>query len=121
MNAQNFRRLLLRVFGSRNLQTNARSLQIRRKLQVALAKPWVSPLAAETAFRFSFRRTADGISPSGYSQTQDWQRQIRKCAEEQDWASALRVLDQEISRAPNDMDVRAWRPHIGTYTHSKYV
>src|SRR5579862_1690245 len=55
-------------------------------------------------------------SPSGISQTaapsQDWQMQIRKYAEKQDWNSALRVVDQEISRAPEDMDVRAWRARI---------
>jgi tetratricopeptide (TPR) repeat protein len=56
------------------------------------------------------------VSPSGYSQTQDWQKQIRKYAEEQDWASALRVVDLEISRAPNDMDVRAWRARILTWS-----
>ncbi len=38
--------------------------------------------------------------------------QIRKYAEKQDWNSALRVVDQEISRAPEDMDVRAWRARI---------
>jgi len=28
------------------------------------------------------------------------------------WTSALRVVDQEISHAPNDTDVRAWRARI---------
>ena len=53
------------------------------------------------------------VSPvSGSSQTPDWQNEIRKCAEAQDWASALRVVDRELSLSPNDMDVRSWRPRI---------
>jgi tetratricopeptide (TPR) repeat protein len=71
-------------------------------------RPWPSKLL----FGFLLGALLTAFSPSGYSQTQDWQKQIRKCAEEQDWASALRVVDQEISRAPNDMDVRAWRARI---------
>ena len=56
------------------------------------------------------------FSPCGHSQTPDWQKRIRGFIEEQDWASALRVVDQEISRAPNDMDVRAWRARILTWS-----
>lgn len=53
---------------------------------------------------------------SGSSQTPNWQKDIRKYAEAQDWDSALRVVDQEISRSPNDMDVRAWRARILTWS-----
>ena len=42
----------------------------------------------------------------------DWQSQVRKYAEAQDWESAMRLVDQEISRAPQDMDVRAWRARV---------
>ena len=53
------------------------------------------------------------IIPSfGSSQTPNWQKDIRKYVEAQDWASALRVADQEIARAPNDMNVLAWRARI---------
>lgn len=41
-----------------------------------------------------------------------WQAQVRKYCEAQKWDSALRVVDQELSRAPQDMDVRAWRARI---------
>jgi len=37
---------------------------------------------------------------------------VRKYAEAQDWKSALRIVDQEVSRAPQDMDVRAWRARV---------
>jgi tetratricopeptide (TPR) repeat protein len=48
----------------------------------------------------------------GQSATPDWQLQIRRYSEKQDWESALRLVDQEISRAPQDMDVRAWRARV---------
>lgn len=41
-----------------------------------------------------------------------WQEQVRKCAEQQDWTAALHVVDGEIARAPQDMDIRAWRARV---------
>jgi len=61
---------------------------------------------------FLFGALLAAYPTSGQSQMQDWLKQMRKYSEEQDWASALRVVDQEISRSPNDMDVRAWRARI---------
>lgn len=49
---------------------------------------------------------------SGQSTTPDWQLQVRMYSEKKDWESALRIVDQEISRAPQDMDVRAWRARV---------
>ena len=48
----------------------------------------------------------------GQSQIPDWQIQVRKYCDAKDWESALRVVDQEISRAPQDMDIRAWRARV---------
>jgi tetratricopeptide (TPR) repeat protein len=48
----------------------------------------------------------------GQDQTPDWQTQVRKYSEVQDWESALRIVDQEVARAPQDMDVRAWRARV---------
>jgi tetratricopeptide (TPR) repeat protein len=48
----------------------------------------------------------------GQVQAPDWQAQVRKYAEAQDWKSALRIVDQELARAPQDMDVRAWRARV---------
>jgi tetratricopeptide (TPR) repeat protein len=42
----------------------------------------------------------------------EWQAQVRKYAEAQDWPSAMRVVDREVARAPQDMDVRAWRARV---------
>ncbi len=48
----------------------------------------------------------------GQAQAPDWQTQVRKHCEAQDWEPALRIVDQEIARAPQDMDVRAWRARV---------
>lgn len=48
----------------------------------------------------------------GQSPSSDWQAQVRKLSDKKDWASAMRVVDQEIARAPADMDVRAWRARV---------
>jgi len=41
-----------------------------------------------------------------------WQEEVRRCAEAHDWIAAMRIVDHEISRAPQDMDVHAWRARI---------
>ena len=45
-------------------------------------------------------------------QAADWQPQVRKYAEAKDWDSALRLVEKQIARAPQDMDVRAWRARV---------
>jgi len=54
------------------------------------------------------------VAPPFYGQDQagDWQARVRKYSEAGDWASALRIVDNEIARAPQDMDVRAWRARV---------
>jgi tetratricopeptide (TPR) repeat protein len=42
----------------------------------------------------------------------EWQAQVRKYAEAQDWPSAMKIVDREVARAPQDMDVRAWRARV---------
>lgn len=46
------------------------------------------------------------------SQVPAWQAQIRKYAEAKDWESAMSLVEHEIARAPQDMDVRAWRARL---------
>src|SRR6266702_1122117 len=48
----------------------------------------------------------------GQDKTPDWQTQVRKYAEAQDWDSAMRIVDREVARSPQDMDVRAWRARV---------
>src|SRR6266700_2459854 len=46
------------------------------------------------------------------NQAADWQAQVRKYAEGKNWDSAIRLVEQQIARAPQDMDVRAWRARV---------
>jgi len=48
------------------------------------------------------------------SQTQrpEWQAEVRKYAEAQDWVSAIRIVDRQAAVAPQDMHVRAWRARV---------
>ena len=48
----------------------------------------------------------------GQQPAQDWQAEARRYAAAEDWVAALRVVDREIARAPQDMDVRAWRARV---------
>jgi tetratricopeptide (TPR) repeat protein len=48
----------------------------------------------------------------GQDQAPDWQKQVRKYSQAQDWDAALRIVDQEVARAPQDMDVRGWRARV---------
>ena len=53
------------------------------------------------------------VLPSeGQSQVPAWQAQVRKYADAKDWNSAMRLVEQEIARVPQDMDVRAWRARV---------
>ena len=49
---------------------------------------------------------------AGQTQQPEWQVQVRKFAEQRDWASALRIVEREIVRTPLDADVLAWRARI---------
>ncbi len=55
-----------------------------------------------------------GFVPASHAQSPspDWQAQVRRYAEAQDWDSATRLIEQEVARAPQDMDVRAWRARV---------
>ncbi len=44
--------------------------------------------------------------------TLTWQEEVRKCAVAQDWTTAMRIVDREIARAPQDIDIRAWRARV---------
>ena len=52
----------------------------------------------------------------GQQATLPWQEDVRKCAKAQDWTTAMAIVDREIARAPGDMDVRAWRARVLTWS-----
>lgn len=41
-----------------------------------------------------------------------WQDDVRRCADKQDWATAMQIVERQITATPNDMDVRAWRARV---------
>ena len=66
-----------------------------------------SSLLALVAVAFSWVYPAYGQVPMP-----NWQGQVRAYVEAKDWYSAMRLVEQEIARAPQDMDVRAWRARV---------
>src|SRR5438874_11388330 len=48
----------------------------------------------------------------GQQQPPRWQEDVRKFADAQDWTAAMGIVDREIARAPQDMDVRTWRASV---------
>jgi tetratricopeptide (TPR) repeat protein len=52
---------------------------------------------------------------AGQEQPQGWQAQVRQYCAASDWPSAMRVLEQEIARAPDDLDLKAWRARVLTW------
>jgi tetratricopeptide (TPR) repeat protein len=45
-------------------------------------------------------------------QCRDWQAEVKEFSEAKDWESAMRIVERELARAPQDMDVRAWRARV---------
>lgn len=53
------------------------------------------------------------VSPAlGQNNAPEWQAQVRKYSEAKDWDSAMRIVDREVARTPQDADVRAWRARV---------
>lgn len=44
--------------------------------------------------------------------TVGWQDQVQKCTRAQDWTAAMQIIDREMSRAPQDTEIRFWRARI---------
>ncbi len=52
----------------------------------------------------------------GQTSPTTWQDNVRKCADAQDWIGAMNIVDREIALFPHDMDVRAWRARVLTWS-----
>lgn len=48
----------------------------------------------------------------GQTSSAGWQERVRRLCEKSDWTAALRIVEQELVRAPNDLDIRAWRARV---------
>src|SRR6267154_4638237 len=53
---------------------------------------------------------------AGAQQLPSWQEDVRRCVQAQDWSTAIAIVDREVARAPKDMDVRAWRARLLTWS-----
>jgi tetratricopeptide (TPR) repeat protein len=49
-------------------------------------------------------------------QRPNWEAEVTKQAQAQNWDAAMRIVDREVARAPQDMDVRAWRARVLTWS-----
>jgi tetratricopeptide (TPR) repeat protein len=59
-----------------------------------------------------FAGLALGPAISAQEQPQNWQAPVRTYCEARDWRSALLVLEAEILRAPQDLDLKSWRARV---------
>jgi tetratricopeptide (TPR) repeat protein len=69
-----------------------------------------------TIFVLTIAGLFSAVSLCGQNETPAWQSQVHKYAEARDWDSAMRIVDQQVARAPQDMDVREWRARILTWS-----
>jgi Flp pilus assembly protein TadD len=49
---------------------------------------------------------------AGQAPDSAWQQQVRRYVDKQDWDSAMKVVEEQISRSPQDNDIRSWRARI---------
>ena len=54
------------------------------------------------------------FAPRAFAQEQqsEWQIQVRKYCDANNWPAALRVVDQRIAQAPDDLDLKAWHARV---------
>src|ERR1700693_3507880 len=53
---------------------------------------------------------------AGGQQLSSWQEDVRRRVQAQDWSTAIAIVDREVARAPKDMDTRAWRARLLTWS-----
>jgi tetratricopeptide (TPR) repeat protein len=41
-----------------------------------------------------------------------WQEKVRRGVQAQDWTAAMQIVDQELARAPQDLEIRSWRARL---------
>src|SRR5579862_238507 len=52
------------------------------------------------------------IAAWGQQGAVSWEEDVRRYADAKDWSAAVAIVDREIVRAPQDLDVRAWRARV---------
>jgi tetratricopeptide (TPR) repeat protein len=49
-------------------------------------------------------------------QPPDWREEVKKHAEAQEWYLAIGIVEREVARTPQDMEVRSWRARLLTWS-----
>ncbi len=47
-----------------------------------------------------------------------WKEEVQRRTEARDWATAMQIVDRELARAPQDMELRTWHARILTWSGS---
>ena len=45
-----------------------------------------------------------------------WREEVQRRTEARDWAAAMQIVDRELARAPQHMELRAWHARILTWS-----
>src|SRR3989442_151604 len=72
----------------------------------ALGSPWLSFFGLILAIMLVV------FQALGQDPPPEWQMQVRKFAELKDWDSAMRIVEREVARAPQDLEAKTWRARI---------
>lgn len=94
---------------------------MRKIHELALQALWLGRLLKEVASMLVILglliAAQFSVTPAlGQGQILNWQTQVRKYTEAQDWDSAMQLLDEQVDRAPQDTDVLAWRARVLTWS-----
>jgi tetratricopeptide (TPR) repeat protein len=74
-------------------------------------RKWLCPGRVFIAFALAWL-AATSSAVRAQEKDSGWQVEVRKQAEAHDWAVALRIVDGELARVPNDLEVLAWRARL---------
>jgi|SRR6267142_744269 len=47
-----------------------------------------------------------------------WKEEVQQRTEARDWAAAMQIVDRELARAPQDIELRTWHARILTWSGS---
>ncbi len=88
-------------------------LSIRKKWHAGQTRRVSVVLRAPTFFLIAAFLS---LSASAQKQPEEaWQAQVRKYSDAHDWTNALRIVDEQITSSPQDMDILAWRARVLTW------
>jgi tetratricopeptide (TPR) repeat protein len=88
---------------------------LRRRDEIVRLDPWKSTFVRLFISLVSVALLALAQPMAAQEHPLHWQAQVRKYCDARDWTSALRVVEAEMVRAPQDLDVKAWHARVLTW------